>query len=132
MEGTGVQRMKMDFPGLWAAALLIGTVPSLDAIAQVAPPTTGIAQFVQDFQATPPLVREIQFMLLRVGLDPGPIDGIPRQLTNRAVRRFEEMHRLPLIGLEPGGLVPPEFLGRLRIETTRVVLGTDGKTDAGC
>src|SRR5439155_19472717 len=39
---------------------------------------------------------------------------------------------LPLIDLEPGGLVPPEFLARLRLETARVVLGTDGKTaDAG-
>ncbi len=123
--------MKMDFPGLWAAALLIGSVAPFDAAAEVAPPTAAIAQFFRELQATPQLVREIQFMLVRIGLDPGPIDGIPRQLTNRAVRRFEELHRLPLVDLERGGLVPPEFLAQLRIETTRVVLGTDGKTDTG-
>src|SRR5439155_12888154 len=41
------------------------------------------------------------------------------------------MHPLPLVDLDPGGLVPPESPARLRLETARVVLGTDGKTDAG-
>jgi peptidoglycan hydrolase-like protein with peptidoglycan-binding domain len=70
-------------------------------------------------------------MLLRVGINPGPLDGVPRQLTNRAVRRFEELHRLPLVDIERGGIVPAEFLAQLRMETARVVLGSTPKTETG-
>ena len=45
--------------------------------------------------ATTALVREIQFMLLTIGIDPGPIDGNPRQLTNRAVHIFQQRSGLP-------------------------------------
>jgi hypothetical protein len=38
--------------------------------------------------ATPNLIREIQFMLSTVGIDPGPLDGNSRQLTNRAIISF--------------------------------------------
>ena len=39
--------------------------------------------------ATPALIREIQFMLLTVGIDPGPVDGKAQQLTKRAAHLDE-------------------------------------------
>jgi len=122
--------MKTDLTGVRAAALLIGLAVPSGAIAQATLPTSAIAQF-QNVQATPLLVRDVQFMLARLGIDPGPIDGIPRQSTNRAVRLFEAMHRLPLIDIQPGGIVPPDFLAQLRIATARSVLGNPARTDAG-
>jgi peptidoglycan hydrolase-like protein with peptidoglycan-binding domain len=122
--------MRVDLTGVCAVAVLASLAAPFAAIAQTAPPTSAIAQF-QNYQATPLLVRDIQFMLARLGIDPGPLDGVPRQLTNRAVRVFEEMHHLPLIDLQPGGIVPAQFLAELRTETARVVLGNAGKTDAG-
>jgi peptidoglycan hydrolase-like protein with peptidoglycan-binding domain len=72
--------------------------------------------------ATAALVREIQFMLLTVGIDPGPIDGNARQLTNRAVRLFQQRNGLPETELVTNGPVPPAFLERLRREAARVML----------
>jgi peptidoglycan hydrolase-like protein with peptidoglycan-binding domain len=110
---------------------LIASVASLGAPAATPPRNPVVAQ-LQDVQATPLLIRDIQFMLLRVGIDPGPLDGVPRQLTNRAVRRFQELHRLPQVDLELGGIVPADFLVALRLETARAVLGpAAAKPDSG-
>ena len=46
--------------------------------------------------ATTNLIREIQFMLLTVGIDPGPLDGNSRQLTNRAIHTFQQRSGLPI------------------------------------
>jgi peptidoglycan hydrolase-like protein with peptidoglycan-binding domain len=72
--------------------------------------------------ATAALVREIQFMLLTIGIDPGPIDGNPRQMTNRAVRIFQQRSGLTQTDLVSNGPVPPAFLERLRREAASVML----------
>lgn len=71
--------------------------------------------------ASPALVREIQFMLLTLGLDPGPIDGNPRQLTNRAVHTFQARAGLPVADIALNAPVPPAFLERLRREAAQVM-----------
>jgi hypothetical protein len=58
-------------------------------------------------------------MLLRVGLDQGPLDGVPRFRTNGAARRFEERHGLALVDPELGRPVPSEFLTLLRADAAR-------------
>jgi len=50
--------------------------------------------------ATPTLIREIQFMLLTVGIDPGPIDGNAQQRTKRAALIFQERNGLGAFVLE--------------------------------
>ena len=122
--------MKMVFAGIWIFSLLLGSVVPLDGMAQTQPATAAVPQD-QDVQATREQVREIQFMLLRLGLDPGPLDGYPRQLTNGAVRRFEETYGLPLVDLEPGGKVPAAFLSRLRAEAASAMFGAAGKAPPG-
>lgn len=72
--------------------------------------------------ATPQLIREIQFMLLNLSIDPGPIDGNAQQFTNRAVRTFEERYGLPQADLANGRPVPPEFLAKLRSEVAQNLL----------
>src|SRR4051812_39245011 len=74
------------------------------------------------FIATTAVVREIQFMLLTIGIDPGPIDGNPRQLTNRAVRIFQQRSGLPEADLVSNGPIPPALLERLRQEAAKVML----------
>jgi peptidoglycan hydrolase-like protein with peptidoglycan-binding domain len=120
--------MKRAFARVGALFLLMPTVISTTCLAE-SKPATGANPSEQSAEATAALVREIQFMLLRLGLDPGPIDGIPRQLTNRALRRFEATHNLPLIDLEPGGKVPSDLLTALRNEAARAVFGAPEKPE---
>ena len=72
--------------------------------------------------ATAAVVREIQFMLLTIGIDPGPIDGNPRQMTNRAVRIFQQRSGLPQTDLVSNEPVPPALLERLRQAAAKVML----------
>lgn len=76
--------------------------------------------------ATPQLIREIQFMLLSLSMDPGPIDGNAQQFTNHAVRMFEQSHGLPQEDLVNGRAVPPEFLAKLRSEAAQNLLKSGG------
>ena len=78
------------------------------------PANTGAPDSEQPALATPQLIREIQFMLLNLSIDPGPIDGNAQQFTNRAVRIFEERNGLPQVDLANGRPVPPDFLAKLR------------------
>jgi peptidoglycan hydrolase-like protein with peptidoglycan-binding domain len=73
--------------------------------------------------ATPALVRQVQFMLLSIGLDPGPIDGLPRRLTNAAVHKFEGAAGLPASDLVSDGQISTAFLDRLRKAASGVLLG---------
>jgi peptidoglycan hydrolase-like protein with peptidoglycan-binding domain len=77
----------------------------------------------QSVAVTPELVREVQFMLHSIGIDPGPIDGIPRQRTNGALRQFEESRHLPAAELQSRGTLPGAVLAALRAEAARAVLG---------
>lgn len=80
----------------------------------------------QSIIATRELIREIQFMLLRVGFEPGPLDGVPRSRTNGAVRRFAEENGLTVVDLALGKPVPAEFLTLLRADAARAMLGDAG------
>jgi hypothetical protein len=86
--------------------------------------STGLPAENQDktATATPALVREIQFMLLTVGFDPGPIDGNPKQLTNRAAHMFQQQHGLPLSDIAEKGAISQVFLERLRREAAQIML----------
>src|SRR6185437_15540017 len=86
------------------------------------PANTGAPDSEQPALATPQLIREIQFMLLNLSIDPGPIDGNAQQFTNRAVRTFEERYGLPQADLANGRPVPPEFLAKLRSEVAQNLL----------
>jgi peptidoglycan hydrolase-like protein with peptidoglycan-binding domain len=76
----------------------------------------------QTVPATPILVREIQFMLLSVGLDPGPLDGNAQQLTNRAVHLFQQRSGLPVTDLVNNAAIPAAFVERLRQEAAQTLL----------
>lgn len=120
--------MHLNFAGIWLFLLLLCSMAPLSSTGLGQPATAPVAQD-QDPLATRELVREIQFMLLRLGLDPGPLDGRPLQLTNGAVRRFEQMSGLPLVELQLGGRVPVALLARLRAEAGRAMLGAAGKLE---
>ena len=91
------------------------------------PPGTGAPVSDQPALATPELIRQIQFMLLSVSIDPGPIDGNAQQFTNRAVRTFEERNGLPQVDLANGRPVPADFLAKLRGQVAQNLLQNGGK-----
>jgi len=94
--------------------IAVGSVPSQAA---------GLATEAQEVEATTALVREIQFMLLRLGMDPGPIDGIAGPQTLGAVRRFQAKSGLPLADLVTEGKISAVLLARLRGDASRAILG---------
>lgn len=59
-----------------------------------------------------PEVRMLQILLKKVGLEPGPVDGIFGQATHRAVVQFQEKR-----GLAIDGAVGPNSWGALRDRT---------------
>ena len=69
----------------------------------------------------PALIREIQFMLLRLELHPGPIDGAVGPQTNRAVHEFQHQAGLPVADLANEGTISTEFLTRLRDQAARAI-----------
>jgi len=79
--------------------------------------------------ATPTLVREIQFMLLTVGIDPGPIDGNAQQRTKRAALIFQERSGLQASELVTNAPISSTFVDRLRKEAAQILL-KDSKTEA--
>jgi len=85
---------------------------------------------VEDVDATPSLIREIQFMLLRLGIDPGPIDGVVGPQTIRAFHKFQEQSGLPVADLANGGRISVSLLARLRGEASRVMFGNEKKPEA--
>src|SRR5579864_951241 len=66
--------------------------------------------------ATPELIRQIQFMLQTVGIDPGPIDGNAQALTNRAAHQFQFQNALPITDVTNNGPISTAFLDLLRKE----------------
>src|SRR5271168_2036562 len=75
----------------------------------------------EDLAVNPSLVREIQFMLLRLGMEPGPIDGVIGPQTDGAWRKFQQDTGLPQADLVNGGKIPAVALTRLRSEASRVI-----------
>ena len=90
----------------------------------------GIPTEPQDVEANSALVREIQFMLLRLGMDPGPIDGIAGPQTLSAVRKFQAKSGLPMSDLINDRKISAVFLARLRDEASRSILGGEKKPEA--
>ena len=68
-------------------------------------PAGEAASGAEEVEATPSLVREIQFMLLRIGIDPGPIDGVVGPQTAGAFRKFQERSGCRCRDLANGGRV---------------------------
>jgi peptidoglycan hydrolase-like protein with peptidoglycan-binding domain len=100
------------------------------ALGSVASYAAGLATEVQDVDATTALIREIQFMLLRLGMEPGPIDGIAGIQTLGAARRFQAKSGLPISDLASNGKVSGVFLARLREEASKVILGGEKRPEA--
>jgi hypothetical protein len=113
------------------AAVLCRIVIFLAAIAVGPPPAypAAIATESQDVEASSALVREIQFMLLRLGMDPGPIDGIAGPQTLGAVRKFETKSGLPISELINNGKISVVFMARLRDEASRAILGGEKRPE---
>jgi peptidoglycan hydrolase-like protein with peptidoglycan-binding domain len=83
----------------------------------------------EDLEVTPSLVREIQFMLLRLGMEPGPIDGVIGPQTTRAWRKFQQDTGLPPGELVGGAKIPATALVRLRSEASRVIFEGEKKPE---
>ena len=100
------------------------------AIALLSPPTycAEVGTETQNVQLTPTLIREMQFMLSRLGLDPGPIDGVVGPQTNKAIREFQQRAGLPVTDLINVRTIRAELLADLRNETSRAILGETAKS----
>ena len=83
----------------------------------------------ENLDVTPSLVREIQFMLLRLGMEPGPIDGVIVPQTTRAWRKFEQDTGLAPVDLVNGAKIPATALARLRSEASRVIFEGERKRE---
>jgi hypothetical protein len=88
-----------------------------------------VAGRTEDLEVTPSLVREIQFMLLRLGMEPGPIDGVIGPQTIRAWRKFQQDTGLPQVDLVNGSKIPAAALTRLRSEASRVIFQGERKPE---
>jgi peptidoglycan hydrolase-like protein with peptidoglycan-binding domain len=112
-----------------AGVLSIVIYLTTTALGSVASYAAGLATEVQDVDATTALIREIQFMLLRLGMEPGPIDGIAGIQTLGAARRFQAKSGLPISDLASNGKVSGVFLARLREEASKVILGGEKRPE---
>jgi hypothetical protein len=93
-------------------------------------PCSAAEAAAEEVEVDPALIREIQFMLLRLGMDPGPIDGIVGPKTTRAFLTFVERSGMPVQPLVNGGRIPGNLLTRLRTEASHAILGGEAKPDA--
>jgi hypothetical protein len=84
----------------------------------------------EELDISPALVREIQFMLLRLDMEPGPIDGVIGPQTTGAWRKFQQSTGLPQMDLVNGGKIPAIVLARLRGEASRVIFEGEKKPEA--
>ncbi len=116
MKGCGIVAGVLGWVAISLAAITASTPASYAAEAE---------SRAEDVEATSPLIREIQFMLLRLGMDPGSIDGIAGPLTTRAVHRFQEQYGLPFTDLVNDRKVSGQLLTRIRSEASRAILGTE-------
>lgn len=102
-------------------AALIYMILLVSAVAAAAAADRGSAAS-SGMTATPAIIREIQFMLLSIGLDPGPIDGNAGQMTNRAAHLFQQRYGLPEADIINNQAIPPSFLEKLRREAAESLL----------
>ena len=111
---------------LGSVAVSLAMLWSVSAVFHVA----DAAAEVQDVAATAALIHEIQFMLARLGIDPGPIDGIAGQQTLKAVHKFQVLSGMPAADLVNDGKISAVFLARLRSEASQAILGGEKKPAA--
>jgi peptidoglycan hydrolase-like protein with peptidoglycan-binding domain len=111
---------------VWLGALGIMVI-AFTASALFLKPCAAAEAATEEVEVNPALVREIQFMLLRLGTDPGPIDGVAGPQTTKAFQKFEERSGLPASLLVNGGRISATVLARLRTEASRVILGSEPK-----
>jgi putative peptidoglycan binding protein len=71
-----------------------------------------------------PEVESVQATLVRLGYDPGPVDGVFGQLTDDAVRAFQRA-----AGIEVDGEVGPETSTALAVASRHVAVAGDGADD---
>jgi len=112
----------------WLRAVQIAVI-TFAAPAMSPTPCPAAEAAAEEVEADPALIREIQFMLLRLGMDPGPIDGIVGPKTTKAFLTFVERSGMPVQPLVNGGRIPGSLLARLRTEASRVILGGAAKPD---
>jgi Putative peptidoglycan binding domain len=111
----------------------IGWVAIAVAATVVCPIRSYAAEVVgggEEVEATRSLVREIQFMLERLGMDPGPIDGVVGPQSLGAYHKFQERFGLPPAELVIGGKVSTAVLARLRSEASRVIFEREKAPEA--
>jgi peptidoglycan hydrolase-like protein with peptidoglycan-binding domain len=113
-----------------AAAAIFAVLFAAISPAAAGTPTISTENPGNSVAATPALVRQVQFMLLSIGQDPGPIDGVPRRLTNTAVHKFEQQSGLPEADLVTEGQISTQFLDALRQAASGVLLGTQPRPPA--
>ena len=114
---------------VWLGALEIAFI-AFTALAIPPAPCPAAETAAEEVEVNPGLIREIQFMLLRLGMDPGPIDGIAGPKTTKAFLTFVERSGMPVQPLVNGGRISDVILARLRTEASRVILGGEAKPDA--
>jgi hypothetical protein len=113
---------------VWLRALEISFITfAAPAMSPTPCPAAEVAP--EEVEVNSGLIREIQFMLLRVGMDPGPIDGIAGPKTTKAFLTFVERAGMPLQPLVNGGRIPGTLLARLRTEASRAILGGEAKPE---
>jgi len=115
------------------AGLLGGIAVALAMLMSISAPfhAVSVAAEARDVEVNAALIREIQFMLSRLGIDPGPIDGIAGQQTLRAVGKFQAQSGLPAGDLVSGGKISAAFLERLRSEASHAILGGEKRAGGG-
>jgi peptidoglycan hydrolase-like protein with peptidoglycan-binding domain len=113
---------------VWLRALEIVFIAfTASAMSPTPCPTAEAA--AEEVEVNPGLIREIQFMLLRLGMDPGPIDGVAGPKTTKAFLTFVERSGMPIQPLVNGGRIPGALLARLRTEASRAILGGEAKPE---
>jgi hypothetical protein len=113
---------------VWLGALQIASI-AFAAPAMSPTPCPAAEAAAEEVEVDPALIREIQFMLLRLGMDPGPIDGIAGPKTTKAFLTFVERSGIPVQPLVNGGRIPVALLARLRTQASRVILGDEAKPE---
>jgi hypothetical protein len=118
------------FAGLAIAVALLLGVPAGGSPAFAAVPQEGANG--DTVPGTPELIRQIQFMLQTIGIDPGPIDGNAQALTNRAAHQFEMLNALPMADITNGGPIPAAFVEALRKQAAaKMGMAPPGPAPAG-
>jgi hypothetical protein len=95
----------------WDCSLLLGKCSPGSAYPELVQAITpGPAAFAPAGAVSSSQIRAAQAELIRLGYNPGPIDGVPGPRTAGAIRAYQRAQRLP-----ETGTLTPETLSRLRV-----------------